>query len=119
MLLGPSSVSLFAGQDSRSVLNGLAEWCNDTLDDMPHMATLRGSGRKLNHVPFAEGVLRVGDEESGNLGVVFADMTVPDRVAVFNSDCALHAADGDDGTALEGVGVFAKGGRNGGGCASI
>jgi hypothetical protein len=44
-----------------------------------------------------------------DLGVGLAKVRVPGCMAVADANCAVHAADGDDGAGFEGVGVLAEG----------
>ena len=46
----------------------------------------------------------------GFLGVELANVSVPECVAVADTHCAVHAADGDDGAGFQGGGVVAQSG---------
>ena len=101
-------LALRTRQNRRAALDRDREGGDDALDDVVHVAALRGAGRKLNHVALAQGVAGIGDQVASFLRVVFADVLVPEVVAVENGHGALHASDGDDGAGLEGVGVVAE-----------
>lgn len=101
---------LLPRQNSWAFLNPRSERRNDPLDDVSHATALWCSGRELNHVSLAQRVARVGDQVGRHLGVCLADVGVVDGVAVGDADGAVHLADGEDGSGLDGVRVAADGG---------
>lgn len=107
----PLCLALLTRHDIRAVLDGYGKGCNDTLNDVIHVAALRRTGRELDHVTVAEGIAWIGDQETCFLCVEPADVLVPNIVAMRDGNGALHATDRHDGAGLERGGVCAEFGR--------
>lgn len=115
----PLHLPLLARHDGGPLIDRHPKGGDDALHDVVHVPALGVPRRELDHVALAQRVARVRDQVGRLLGVVLADVVVPDGVAVDHAHGAVHLADGDDRPGAHGVGVFAEGGEERSYCCGV